>query len=382
LILSASWCIVALLASWTAATESPATRPGTTSARATQPSYLRGLLPTSRPDGWQLVEGRWVKAEARVTFAQLARFSVVGGKLEARLTVDPRLRSLMRNGRQTILEVDSSDWIWQAQMAGQTWINNRTGVSRHLSARGMRPLGPLPKRLQVSGLHLTPQRIAISGVGWVSGRTIQVNLVTFDQQTRLQVYSIDAGPPLRLMFQARDLATLAAEHPREARRFVSPLLRQLTGDNLLHPGAGDVYRVFDSIQPPPGVVRRTRQLLDQLSEASFREREEASAALTAMGRSAILALSRMDRSDLDPEQVARVDELMSGAMTDRNPADLRRDPVFLLMCVEDPDPLVRAEAMKQLGVVLGREVPIDPMLRDESLAEQVDRMLDRLHDGR
>ena len=43
------------------------------------------------------------------------------------------------------------------------------------------------------------------------------------------------------------LRELQAEHPKEVRRYLDPMLFSLTGRHLLRPGAADVYRTFASV---------------------------------------------------------------------------------------------------------------------------------------
>jgi hypothetical protein len=180
-----------------------------------------------------------------------------------------------------------------------------------------------------------------------------------------------------LRFDAQSLLRLQAEHPDEVHRYLAPLLRRFTDVDLLSPGAADVYRVFSELPIDGDVARQVLELLPALDSFSFPERAAASDRLAALGRPGVQAVLKLDRSLLSFEQNDRIDAFLA---TERrrlpdDPASLRRNPAFLIDCLEDADPAVRAAAKASLERVLGHRIDFDPDDADaEARANSADEL--------
>ena len=180
-------------------------------------------------------------------------------------------------------------------------------------------------------------------------------------------------PVLRL--DAPSLLQLQADHPEEVRQYLLPMLTRLGGADVLHPGAADVYTVFNELPPSSEVILNVKKQLPRLDSEAFPERDAASAALLNLGRAGVQAALRLDRHVLSFEQVDRIDAIVERErhrLID-DPATMRRDVYFLLDCLEDTDPAVRVAAQGELEKVAGHrvifEVSAEPNLRAAAVEE-------------
>ena len=110
--------------------------------------------------------------------------------------------------------------------------------------------------------------------------------------------------------RAPTLLMLKQVHPDEVRQYLQPLLRRLTGKDLLRPGPVEVYSVFSDISADAKAVQAVRDLLPQLDADSADKREAASAELLKLGRAGVLAVLRLDLTQLSQEQKARCQALL------------------------------------------------------------------------
>jgi hypothetical protein len=143
------------------------------------------------------------------------------------------------------------------------------------------------------------------------------------------------------------------------RRYVSPLLDAIAGRRVLKPGEADVYRTFDSIQPNSDTTARVRSVINELAAPDSARREAASGRLEQMGAPAVLAVLRMDRNDLSPEQKSRTDRFLAAHTIGIDAEKARRDPIFLADCLCDDDRNVRAAAKEALSKLTGKTVEFD-----------------------
>jgi hypothetical protein len=170
------------------------------------------------------------------------------------------------------------------------------------------------------------------------------------------------GVNRRRLITAPDLDELRRKHPNEACWYLLPILRQMTGQPILRPGGGDVYRVFTDIPADPAVTAQIDQLLPALAATDAQERDRATLALYALGRPGALAALRYDTESLIPEQRTRLQTLVArnAPLALDDPAAAARDPNFLIECLEDRDPAVRTGAKTLLEQALGHKVDFDP----------------------
>jgi hypothetical protein len=159
---------------------------------------------------------------------------------------------------------------------------------------------------------------------------------------------------------AADLAQLWHEHQPQLREYLLPLLDEISQSHVLRPRGGDVYRAFADIPADPLVLEKLRELLPRLDADDARQRAAASAELAKLGASAVLAALRIDSSELAPEQRARLDTLIDRNTIWPDPAAARKDPRFLIDCLDNEDPDVRSAARSALVKLTGKEIEFDP----------------------
>jgi hypothetical protein len=177
-------------------------------------------------------------------------------------------------------------------------------------------------------------------------------------------------------FNAGSLLRLQADHPEEVRQFLVPLFRCWMIQDLLTPGATDVYGVFTELEPLAAVLARVAEILPRLDSESFSDRDTASQDLAKLGSGGVQAAMRIDRGKLSFEQSDRID-----AFIDRHRRRLVEDPKvmrgqidFLLDCLEDEDASVRAASKASIEKVVGHPVRFDVAINGIDRADAVDEL--------
>jgi hypothetical protein len=177
------------------------------------------------------------------------------------------------------------------------------------------------------------------------------------------------GMQMKFTAQAQTLLALKQDHPNEVRQFLEPVLRRLTGKNLLRPGAADLYSVFSDIPADAKITKEVMDLLPALDADAIEKRQAASVDLAKLGGGGVLAVLRMDMTPLSEEQKARCRAFVNAyrrSGVDDDADHLRHDPFFLLDAMEDDDAAVRTEARNQLQNVLGHGVNFDVLADQEA----------------
>jgi hypothetical protein len=242
------------------------------------------------------------------------------------------------------------------------------------------------KAVCVSFLHITPARVLLVARGAFHDELAEVRFElnsSGGQAVQLSVMPLlESGQPDDLRAATRiseaSMGDLLSRHAREARLYLSPILRCLAGVDPLAPGATDVYRVFAEVAPRSGAVESLEALLPQLDDPDPRRREAAMVEVESLGPPGVCAALRMDRQTLSPQQVMSIDSLLwrhsRRGGTGIDVATLRADPVFLIDCFEFPDSQVRAAARDELVRRLKREIPLD----EDELIERRTSAIDAL----
>lgn len=301
--------------------------------------------------GWRLVDGGWVKPQAKVALSEL--FSVVTENDTHILQARPatRIEPMLRNWRTSVVELEGSDYAWKMSCAGRQWDAFRSEATQHLQLVAVTDDALADTKLRLTLVRVTPHQ-----------SIIQAAVIDPDKQPRsiLLMLSRDtvelAVAPLGeartdLIFRARTTRELLRDHPDEARAYLVPMLQRLAGGtSLLEPAAGDVYRVFSDLQPDPLVLETVRKIIPDLSNRDPKVRDRASRELASLKRQGVLAAMRIDRDSLPPEAADRLAGLITTHTHDpRTPEQLLGDDVFLTDCLADPDPRVRTRAKQLLG---------------------------------
>jgi len=346
-----------LLAGRLVAGENPATKPVVRAPVAyDHVASMRKSL-EAMPDG------------GKYKLSDLVRIRCSGGML----FVEPQ-PAARRQGTYRV-RIEGSDAHWSVMYHGVAGGMDNVFITRYEfdeAARG--GMWNISLRTFGGGFYFTAQ------VGSGNNMT-HVNLHFANNQVRLTITGRQPGgvnQPLNVA--ASSFAELYSRHPDEFRRYVRPMIRKFAGEDPLAIKAGDAYRLFPEIQPDPRVTAQVTELLSALDSPVSAERNRASQALARLGAPGVLAVLRMDRSMLSPEQRARLEEFVA-AHDDRRCADVeesRRDPWLLADCLEFEDPAVRIAAKAALCRMLGEDVKYDPLASPEARAAAADRLRDRL----
>jgi hypothetical protein len=304
--------------------------------------------------------------EATYPLHQFLLVEVRGGALAAELLADLPVRNEL-----TRVAVKDSDAIWTVRKRVIGNLNNVyvTVVRYDLDAP--------PDALWSTTLILRSGYFAISGVQGNNHDGARVRLTQANGSLSFTCSQIERGVQKdAFVASALSLRGLRAEHPQEVRRYLDPMLFSLAGRHLLRPGAADVYRVFTAVKPDPQTARAFEQVVRGLESDSYPERERASRALQDLGAAGVLAAMRRDNRDLSPEGRSRIDHFLAAHAT-LTPGELEiaaNDPAFLLDCMDDDNPAVRADATHALERRIGRKVNFDPSADGAARAQAVDAL--------
>jgi hypothetical protein len=134
-----------------------------------------------------------------------------------------------------------------------------------------------------------------------------------------------------------------------------------------------VWQVLPAAQRPEAakLMSAVHDALPELDAIDFPRREAATALLRQMGPDVVSYLMQLDPADLTEEQRRRVAALIHGhrRLSAKEAAALRRDPWFLLDCLDAESTAVRSAAVIALGQLAGRPISMDP-LAPQSLRRQ------------
>jgi len=237
--------------------------------------------------------------------------------------------------------------------------------------------------LQLTAVTVTDAGVTtIEGSGRVNDSYVGVTLVqdvpagvvrfTVEKPRRARARPLDID-------QAADFVQLFNEHEPQVRRYLMPLLKELAGENVLRPRAGDVYRAFTAIAPDPAITAQLKSILPDLDADAAPQRNAASAKLDHLGRVGVLAALRLDPSELSPEQRGRIDALVDRNSLWPDPAtSAATDPHFLADCLGDDDAAVRRAALAALQKLAGRDIAFDVDAAPAARSRAVDELVDRL----
>ena len=193
------------------------------------------------------------------------------------------------------------------------------------------------------------------------GKGINIGFVQHPASPTATEFNFMVGDKPVVIFTARSLLDLLAQHPAEVRQYLAPMLAHLVGRDVLELGPGDVYSVFPGAPADPAVAKPVADLLAPMNSDSPEKRETASAELAKLGTPGILAVLRLDRSKLSQEQKTRCDQfLRSGKTRDfDDPALAGQNVYFLLDAMNYPDAQIRLAAKKALETRQGHPLDVD-----------------------
>lgn len=301
----------------------------------------------------------------KFALSHLVRCTVVDGLLAVEVTRDvPDVEHAMR------VEVEGSKGTWVVHRRLRGRANAYTTFAWY-------DFEAAEDRVWSSSMTIRDNYLALASQVGDSTNGLRIRLTQSGRSLRFTVSQVENRRSRTVVSAtATSVRELVTENPQAVRQYLDPAVRKITGRSLFKPGPADVYRVFDQINPDPEAAQKVISLLGKLESDSFKEREQASAALAEMGAPAVLAVLRLDESLHSAEVRVRLDSFVasqSGAMFGTI-AEARQDPHFLIDCLEDEDPKVRRAAKEALEKVAGRAVEFDDSLTGEARAQALERL--------
>lgn len=232
-------------------------------------------------------------------------------------------------------------------------------------------------------------KFAVSG----SGDTVSISRAPRDGSSIVRVeYSqvpdkkikltIGAGEEARTS-EANEIWQLILERPKECEEHLFPLLEMLRPNWKLAETAAKIERhlLLGAGEEIRNIRERWNALVEQLGDDQFAKREAADRALRADGVAAAAYLRRLDVNSLDAEQqfrIRRIIESLNQADGDETPEDvaerLAGEPIVWLALLGNADRNHRITAAKQLSVMLGEDIGIDPAADPETQIQQRERL--------
>src|SRR5665213_563740 len=185
----------------------------------------------------------------------------------------------------------------------------------------------------------------------------RVRYVQNSTDARLSINSTDDS--LNISLTDKDFISLRHNHPAETEHWLRPVFRELHQEAAFAPDAGAAWQVLLDDWPADGrVAARVLPHVKELDGEDWRVRHDASIALRKLGRDGAVAILRMDRRGLSPEQNARLDEVVSRfkPLSDAQARRLRDDPRFLLDCLYCDQATARRLALARLRQVTGKQI--------------------------
>jgi hypothetical protein len=209
--------------------------------------------------------------------------------------------------------------------------------------------------------------------------------LTFSQANNVVMLNVvgndGAGGFMNSHVMEQDFLTLRRNHPAEVDRWLRPLLREMHQEAAFAPEPGAAWQILADDWPVDGKFGgQVQAKVRALDDENFHVRRKAADDLHKLGRDAALAIWKMDRRGLTPEQNLRLDEVVARfkPLTDAEAARLGADPHFLLDCLYSDDVTVRKLALKRLKKVSGQNVDFDPEAPDDTRIPAVTALREKL----
>jgi hypothetical protein len=329
--------------------------------------------------GWHLVNGKWLKASGSCDWSDLLTINAHGNNLTAAVKLSDKSAALLRGGRMVAIEIGPAQDLYNVTVGDMRPLAQRREPEASLALREL-PDEARPERPENSPLH--PIMVVVHGSafrvvarGQLRGTPVIVTLMCGEQRGREGArFTVNAiGDPqsrINCGFQADSFAELAEQHPAELRKYLSPVLRHLGGADPFAPGAADVYGAFAEIEPEAAAQEKLAALLPGLSDPDPHQRQLAFEELQTLGAAVACAALRWPDSDLNPQQRLSIKQYLrsQSRRRDETAAELRRDPLFLVDCLEFDDARVRSLAKDELERALSRTIDLDTT-RSDACAE-------------
>lgn len=299
----------------------------------------------TRP-GWVLVDGRFAQPQGNFSLGELIQCDTVDGRFRIQPLVTDRAEPLLKNNRVALVTLIGSDFAWRiTRLPAPAKDAHAVDPDRLLIAAVQDSVKP-DEKIRLTKIEIQSAQQVVQAV-FVRDFEVKLVTVVFGKDfVELAVGLTEAHTDV--LVRSATARQLKVERPIEVREYLAPVLRQLCcGRSPLAPTAGDVYRAFPDLPLDPASVKAVNDLLPRLADVSPGVRQKASAALNDLGPRGVQAAMKLDANTLAPEAADRIAAFIATYTTDsRPPEQMRGDSDFLLDCLTDSDPNVRAAAGK------------------------------------
>lgn len=315
------------------------------------------------PDEPEMPSERKTQRRGQFELSQLAASNVEDGCLTVDLTLPDDWAKV--DAVHADIVGSSAQWTWR-YVLGKT-LSNGSVLSERSVQLWYRDTGDdkqdgfVKATLQVKGERTTiigtirrgKEVLAVSYRSRPGTEGVELEIYLQENSEMTQQVLDTKGPSLE---------AIRAEHQLEVDELLAPILQKLAQKNVLGPGAGDVYRLFDRIPADAAVAHRLQELLPRMDSDSVRQRQQATDELKKLGRPGVLAAMRQDASTLSPEQRSRLNRFIISQrrLEIANVEQARKELGLLLACLEDEDPAVRVQAKQNIESILGHAIAYDP----------------------
>lgn len=209
-----------------------------------------------------------------------------------------------------------------------------------------------------------------------------------EARVRLLVKLLDKNhekPLVNIERLAPDFVALRRMYPDDCNRYLGPLLHMLRADaSVFSPDLKLIWQVFAADLPPdPAMVNRVSEILTRLDADNYHDRKIAADELNQLGELGALALLRMDRTGMSPEQSSRVNSFLAPyqPVSAADASRLGKDVDFLIDCLFDPAPEVNQLALQHLRNATKQPVEFDASLTGDRRRDAISALRHRLSPG-
>jgi hypothetical protein len=168
--------------------------------------------------------------------------------------------------------------------------------------------------------------------------------------------------PLRLLLSGQDFGDLRLRHGREVDQYLRPIIRDFHQEAAVFAIAPSMaWQVLGaSYTPDQKMIDRVNSLLAQLDAEDFHQRDDAMKQLKLLGEPAVIAIGKIDRKKLSPQQSAAIDSFLADfvRLAPLQASQLADDKSFLLDVLYNDDADLRQLALERLGKIAGRKIDV------------------------
>lgn len=281
------------------------------------------------------------------------------GWADLRSAPSQRATSLIAAGRRIAVNIGKDLFvIARSEFVGAADVQRRGTYFRALAVDRGNDSGDL---YRVCEVKIEPTAVLIRGSGLVDGRHVRssIQIDRASRTIRLDVIRTDGGAPIHAA--AIDWRILLKENRANIDWYVTPLFEELCGRHVFRMDAGDVYRIFPSIQPTSEEKRQFQDLIDALADADPMIRDRAEADLRRGGDAAVLVAMRQPPDTVSPEQHGRLVAFVRSRciLLEDQIAPARDDLRRMQECLDFNDRAVREAAKREIERLVRRAIEFD-----------------------